>query len=156
MNAHITGVAHVKLPVSDLARSVAWYRALLDMELALEFVERGTLRGAALVHRASGVRIALRDRTVCAGQPVLTGFDAFALQVPTAQALHDLAARCERLGLPHEHQDRGRYGAALDVPDPDGTIVRFIYDAEEPPPFLGLEFDGSGLIGTYNHPRLSR
>src|SRR4029453_9433583 len=41
----VTRIRHAKLPVSDLQRSVAWYRALLDMELAAEFAEQGVVRG---------------------------------------------------------------------------------------------------------------
>jgi len=43
----ITGldrIAQVKLPVTDLARSVTWYCRLLDLRLWAEFVEDGVLR----------------------------------------------------------------------------------------------------------------
>lgn len=45
----ITGldrIAQIKLPVTDLARSVTWYRLLLDLRLWAEFVEDGVLGGA--------------------------------------------------------------------------------------------------------------
>ena len=48
MGVGVTKVLHVKLPVSDLATSVRWYAALMDLELSREFVEDGELRGAAL------------------------------------------------------------------------------------------------------------
>jgi catechol 2,3-dioxygenase-like lactoylglutathione lyase family enzyme len=41
----LTHIVQVKVPVSDLAASVAWYRKLFQLELAAEFVEEGMLRG---------------------------------------------------------------------------------------------------------------
>jgi catechol 2,3-dioxygenase-like lactoylglutathione lyase family enzyme len=46
MPAGITGldpIAQVKLPVTDLACSVTWYRQLLGLRLWTEFVEDGVL-----------------------------------------------------------------------------------------------------------------
>ena len=37
--AGLDRIAQVKLPVTDLARSVSWYRRLLDLRLWTEFVE---------------------------------------------------------------------------------------------------------------------
>jgi catechol 2,3-dioxygenase-like lactoylglutathione lyase family enzyme len=153
MSGDVTGIAHVKVPVTDLNRSVSWYRELLGLEPGLEFVEDGVLRGVALVDWSTGMRIALRDRTVCVGRPDLRGFDVFALRVPTAEALERIIERCDRLGLEYERQDRGPFGAALDVPDPDGTVVRFVYDRDEATAFVGLEFDHTG-VRTYETPRL--
>ncbi|WP_218038863.1 VOC family protein [Acrocarpospora pleiomorpha] len=36
---HVDRIAQVKLPVTDLATSVAWYRRLLDLRLWVEIVE---------------------------------------------------------------------------------------------------------------------
>jgi catechol 2,3-dioxygenase-like lactoylglutathione lyase family enzyme len=60
-------IRQVKLPVSDLAHSVAWYLSVLDLQLAAEFVQQDILRGAVLIDPAHGWVIALRDRAVCAG-----------------------------------------------------------------------------------------
>lgn len=45
--------AQVKLPVTDLARSVRWYRQFLDLRLWFEIVEDGVLRGAALIRSSA-------------------------------------------------------------------------------------------------------
>jgi catechol 2,3-dioxygenase-like lactoylglutathione lyase family enzyme len=47
--AGLDRIAQVKLPVTNLARSVAWYRRLLDLRLWTEFAEDGVLRGAGLI-----------------------------------------------------------------------------------------------------------
>src|SRR2546430_6131949 len=46
----LAGVHHLKLPVSDLARSIEWYRSRLGYAVEIEFVEQGTLMGVALNH----------------------------------------------------------------------------------------------------------
>jgi hypothetical protein len=48
MGIGMTGIQHVKIPVTDLPRSVAWYGQLLDLVPFREFVEHGDLRGVAL------------------------------------------------------------------------------------------------------------
>jgi catechol-2,3-dioxygenase len=37
----LAGVHHLKLPVTDLARSLEWYRSRLGYEVQVEFVENG-------------------------------------------------------------------------------------------------------------------
>ena len=66
MGIGLTKIKHVKIPVTDVQRSVTWYQSLLDLELYMEFVEQGVVRGASLLDRDGGYEIALRDREVCA------------------------------------------------------------------------------------------
>ena len=56
----LAGIHHLKLPVTDLARSLEWYRSRLGYQLQIEFVEQGTLMGYALAHPAGGPDLALR------------------------------------------------------------------------------------------------
>lgn len=155
MSAQIR-IRHVKLPVTDLARSVTWYRDLLDLALAAEFCEAGELRGAQLMH-TSGFGIALREREYCASKPDLDGFDAFALEVDSVADLHHFASRAAELGYVHsEVVDRGEYGAFLDVTDPDGTVVRFL--ANNPllaDQFVGVDSDAEGGFTLYDTPKLT-
>jgi catechol 2,3-dioxygenase-like lactoylglutathione lyase family enzyme len=143
--------------VTDLQRSLAWYQSLLDLELAAEFAEEGVVQGVQLVDPAGGFGIALRLREFCASKPVLTGFDVFALEAESVAALRQLAQRCHRLGVAHGGvQDRGQYGAFLDIPDPDGTVLRFL--ANNPikeGQFLGVDIDASGQPVLYSAPKLT-
>ena len=41
----LDGVHHLKLPVTDLARSIAWYASRLWYAVAVEFHEDGHLAG---------------------------------------------------------------------------------------------------------------
>ena len=81
MGLGLTTLWQVKIPVTDVPRSVRWYQTLLDLELLAEFVEQGVLRGAALLDRDGGYVIGLRDREVSAGHPDLSGFDLLGLRV---------------------------------------------------------------------------
>ncbi|MBL1075985.1 VOC family protein [Nocardia sp. 2] len=148
-------IRHVKLPVTDLPRSVTWYRDLLGLDLAAEFSEAGALRGAQLMH-PSGWGIALREREHCASKPDLTGFDAFAFELDSVDELHALAARAAELGYEHtEVVDRGAYGAFLDVVDPDGTVVRFLaHNPLHAGRFVGVDSDSSGGFTLYDTPKL--
>lgn len=151
----LTRIRHVKVPVTDLQRSLVWYQALLKLELAAEFAEQGVLRGVQLMDAGGGFGIALRDRKFCTGNPTLTGFDVFALEAESVTALRDLAERCDRLAVAHGGvQDRGSYGAFLDVTDPDGTVVRFV--ANNPinaGRFLGVDIGSDGQPVFYTVPR---
>lgn len=156
MGLGLRRIRHVKLPVTDLARSVAWYRSLLELELAGEFAEDGELRGVQLVDPDGAFGIALRVREHCANRPDLAGFDAFALEAESVAALHRLAERSDQLGVPHGGvQDRGEWGANLDIADPDGTVLRFLAgNVLEPGTFHGFDFHSDGTIALYPGPRL--
>jgi catechol 2,3-dioxygenase-like lactoylglutathione lyase family enzyme len=122
--ASINGIHHVKLPVSDVARSRAWYERVLGFELAIEFVEDGEVRGVALRRNDCPPDIALRhdpDRA-----KVLAGFDALALLVPTREDVHAWKAALDDAGEPHHGVVTGHGGGVVLVGlrDPDGVEIR--------------------------------
>jgi catechol 2,3-dioxygenase-like lactoylglutathione lyase family enzyme len=153
----VTKVLHVKLPVTDLQRSVTWYGRLMDLALAHEFVEEDELRGAALRSAEGDFSIALRLRRYCAGSPDLTGHDVAAFHVESRDALHDVQRRAADLGAVHtDVQERGPGQAVVDVTDPDGTVLRFFWvdPAAAPETFVGYVFDGDGPPMLVGEPRL--
>jgi catechol 2,3-dioxygenase-like lactoylglutathione lyase family enzyme len=155
--AGITGldrIAQVKLPVSDLAISVAWYRRLLDLRLVVEIVEDDVLRGAGLIDPQGRFNIALRDRSVCASQPDLSGFDVVAFLPASRSVLDAMAARCDRLGIRHNGVQDTPAGTLLDVPDPDRTVLRFYHFTDPTEGFTGVQFRHGRHVGTYQTPRL--
>jgi hypothetical protein len=51
-------------------------------------------------------------------------------------------------------QDQGAYGASLDIPDPDGTVLRFLANNPfGPGTFLGVEFTADGTPQVYQTSR---
>lgn len=120
----LDGVHHVKLPVSDLARSRAWYESRLGYQVSIEFVEHGALAGLSMTHPNGGPMLGLRrdpERAVAAA-----GFDYFSIGVPDKPALDALAARLTALGERHAGVHFATIGWILpDTHDPDGHEVRF-------------------------------
>src|SRR3954453_17929242 len=152
----IVGVRQIKLPVSDLAISARWYADLFDLELANEFYEDDAVRGVVLADHAAGFVIGLREREYCASGPVLDGFDVCAFMLRTAEEMSTVIDRCAELGIEHgDVHDRGDFGIAMDIADPDGTVLRFVAGAHTGPPgaFAGIEF-GSGPPIIYDKARL--
>jgi catechol 2,3-dioxygenase-like lactoylglutathione lyase family enzyme len=152
--AGLDRIAQVKLPVTDLARSVRWYRELLGLRLFAEFAEDGVVRGAGLIDPHGRFCIALRDRTVCAGTPRLDGFDVLAFTPSSRAVLDEIMARCRRYGIAHAEPHDTPAGTILDVPDPDGTVLRFYHFTAGTAGFTGIESRAGAIVGSYPEPRL--
>ncbi|MGV9711094.1 VOC family protein [Gordonia sp. NPDC003424] len=150
----ITGIAQVKLPVTDLARSVAWYRDVLGLRFWTEFVEDGEVRGVGLIDDDARFNVALRLREHCANEPDLHGFDIVAFTPGSRAALDVLAERCGRLAVTCSAIADGPEGARLDIPDPDGTVLRFYHFTAPTSGFTGIVLEDGQLVSTYDSPRL--
>jgi catechol 2,3-dioxygenase-like lactoylglutathione lyase family enzyme len=120
----LAGIHHLKLPVSDLATSLEWYRSRLGYAVQVEFVEQGTLMGVVLSHPGGGPDLGLRldpGRARAAA-----GFDYFSIGVPDKPAMDRLAGRLDALGQPHAGVHEASFGWILpEVLDPDGHTLRF-------------------------------
>jgi catechol 2,3-dioxygenase-like lactoylglutathione lyase family enzyme len=120
----LDGIHHLKLPVTDLDRSLAWYQTRLGYELRAEIIESGTKMGLAMSHPNGGPSLALRldpDRAAAAA-----GFDYFAIGVPDKPAIEALAQRLTELGDDHAGVHAATLGWILPLlHDPDGHEVRF-------------------------------
>ncbi|WP_433565758.1 VOC family protein [Nocardia sp. CA-151230] len=120
----LAGVHHLKLPVSDLARSIDWYRTRLAYKVGVEFREQGDLRGVALHHPAGGPMLGLRldpEKAAAAA-----GFDYFSIGVPDRTAMEALAMHLTALGESHAGVHFATIGWILpELHDPDGHEVRF-------------------------------
>ncbi len=123
----LAGIHHVKLPVTDIARSLEWYETRLGYTKEMEFVEDGTLMGVVMSHPAGGPSFALRlDAEMAAGS---AGFDYFAIAVPTKPDIVELADRLTKMGDEHGGVQDTPFGCVLPfLHDPDGHEVRFYFD----------------------------
>lgn len=124
----ISGLHHVKLPVSDVAASQAWYEKVLGFEAVIDFVEDGELMGVALRRDGCQCQLALRrdpDRA-----RALSGFDAMALLVPTRDDVRAWMAVLDSAGEPHGGLVTGHDGGTVLVglQDPDGIEIRLYAD----------------------------
>ncbi len=124
----ISGIHHIKLPVSDVPRSRAWYHRVLGFETVIEFVEDGVVEGVALRRDDCQPQVALRRDPVRARS--LSGFDAVALLVSSRDEVEQWSTRLDDLGEPHGGLVQGHEGGAVLVGlhDPDGIEIRLYAD----------------------------
>ena len=118
----ILGLHHVKLAVTDLQRSRAWYERVFRLEPMLEWPDaEGVVRGVR--YRAKGAfALALRENeTVALATP---GFDPFAILVRGQEDVEAWARRLDDLGIAHTPVRPGAEGYLLSFEDPDGLQLK--------------------------------
>jgi catechol 2,3-dioxygenase-like lactoylglutathione lyase family enzyme len=126
--AAITGLHHVRIPVSDVDISQDWYVRVLGFEAILyEEEERGPI-GTVLRHPARlFVGLHLDPNRAAA----LRGFAVLGLTVEGAAGLTRWIAHLDRLGISHGAPSSGHLGLYIDLHDPDGIIVQ-LHSGEQP------------------------
>jgi len=124
----LLGLHHVRVPVTGVETSREWYRDVLGLVPVLDYEEEEGLVGAVLNH-TSGVTLALHRDATRAG--ALHGFCPIALVVGPQAALHDWVSHLDALGVSHSGVQQGHLGLFVEVPDPDGILVR-LHTAEQP------------------------
>lgn len=150
----IVGARHAGITVSDLDRSLAFYRDLLGLELLWRrLYEEPEIRTITGVHDATAFDIAMLrvpgsdldielleyrgcERRSGAARPCDYGTGHFCVFVRSIDALHaDLLARGVRFHSDGPVEMTGganRGGKSLYSSDPDGYVIEF----HEPPPHL--------------------
>lgn len=120
----LAGVHHLKLPVSELDRSISWYASRLGYQVVIEFRAAGDRTGVSMTHPDGGPWLGLvldpaRARAAA-------GFDYFSIGVPDREHLDALAGHLSGLGEDHAGVHFATIGWILPMlHDPDGHEVRF-------------------------------
>jgi catechol 2,3-dioxygenase-like lactoylglutathione lyase family enzyme len=151
----INGIFCVMLPVTDLARSAAWYRDLLGLTYAREFFnDDGMVTGCAVVDPDARYMISFRLRSTTLGDPDLRGEHPIILAVPSRAALARVESHAASLGY---RPNSGEHGDAawVEVVDPDGIVLRFAFLTNPTTDFTGIHFDTAGDASSYTEPKLS-
>jgi catechol 2,3-dioxygenase-like lactoylglutathione lyase family enzyme len=149
----LLGVVQVTIPVSDLARSAAWYRDLLDLHYVREFTSDHRVTGCALADWKARYLIALRLRSTTAGDADLRGEHPVILEAIDAAAAERLRVRARARGIDSTsgtHLD----GTWIEFVDPDGIAVRIVHSATGPTTFIGVDFTADEAA-FYDSPRLA-
>jgi catechol 2,3-dioxygenase-like lactoylglutathione lyase family enzyme len=118
-----TGIHHVKLPVSDLARSREWYERVLGFTVEREFPDDdGVVRGVGGRLPGAYVPVALRQNAQAAAGNA--GFDPVSFAIADRVAAEQWTAHFDAIGVRHSAIRRATRGWVVDVYDPDGITVR--------------------------------
>jgi catechol 2,3-dioxygenase-like lactoylglutathione lyase family enzyme len=119
----LTGVHHVRLPVSDLARSRSFWEDLFGYEWDFDFPGEDGPAGVALRHPDGGPNLVLWLEH---GHERAAGFVSFGLGLPSAAAVEALRADLDARGVPHGGIQSAFVEVKLPfVEDPDGNLVSF-------------------------------
>ena len=121
----LSGIHHVKIPVTDIERSRHWYESVLGLRVQRDFRDDdGVVRGlAGTLSSPEGeafLSIALRQNPQAARGT--HGFDPLSLYVPDQEELEAWKDHLEGLG--HGVPEATPNGNVLLLHDPDGIEIR--------------------------------
>jgi catechol 2,3-dioxygenase-like lactoylglutathione lyase family enzyme len=134
----IAGIHHLKFPVADFERSVAFYERVLGARRLLALDHRkpdGELFAVILEVPQLGTHLELRLNPEAA--QAQKGFDPVTLAVQTLEDLHAWETHLTAHNVPHSPVLTGMKGWVLALEDPDGRHVRF-YTLETHGPELAV------------------
>ncbi len=152
--ADVAGIVQVSVPVTDLARSAAWYRDLLGLDHVREFGDDARVTGCALADWRARFLIALRLRADTAGEADLRGEHPVVLEATDPAAAARIRARAAALGIASTSGTLA-VGCWTEFVDPDGIALRIVHSAAGPRGFLGVHFRSDGDPTFYDTPRLA-
>src|SRR5882757_88010 len=128
--AELAGIFSVKLPVTDLQRSLQWYQQVFDVRPIIEFPDDtdGVVRGIACeVPGLGDTGLALREDPDHARG--ISGFAPVNFAVRDKAAIEAWAGRLDRLGIEHSPTIDATVGWLLVFYDPDGLELH-LYSRE--------------------------
>lgn len=130
MRPRLAGVHHVKIPVTDLDRSLAWYAEVFGFRVTVEFPDAdGSLGGVAGEAPGLGATLlALRVNPRAAAG--CEGFDPVGFAVDDRTDVEAWAAHLDRLAVPHSPVIEASIGWLLVFSDPDGLELHLYSWAE--------------------------
>ncbi|GAA2050154.1 VOC family protein [Catenulispora yoronensis] len=119
----LAGVHHVKIPVTDLARSVDWYGRVFGFAVTMEFPDSdGVVRGVAGEVPGLGDTL-LTLRVNPAAAEGCRGFDPVSFAVADQAAVQSWADHLDTAGVEHSPVIEASIGWLLVFDDPDGIQV---------------------------------
>ncbi|MQA10248.1 MAG: VOC family protein [Pseudonocardiaceae bacterium] len=125
----LAGIHHVKIPVTDLARSVDWYGKVFGYRTTWEFPEAdGVVRGVGGEVPGLGCTLAFRVNPKAAEG--CRDFDPVSFGVRDREHVEEWAAHLDGLGVPHSPVIEASLGWLLVFDDPDGLQLHLYSWAE--------------------------
>ncbi|MDL5156213.1 VOC family protein [Actinomycetospora termitidis] len=145
MTPPLRDIHHVKLPVTDLTRSIDFYTAVFDAHRLTEadhLDDDGRLY--AVILRVPGLSPLVELRLDPEQAAAHAGFDPLTLAVDDRAALEQWAAHLDHLGVEHSDQITAIQAWLVVFADPDGTRLR-LYTLEQHGPELPTNVDDSWI-----------
>lgn len=124
----VRGVSHLSLSVTDLARSLEFYRHVVGLPVLVEPFEGAAFSGREAMLLAGRVAIALQAHDSSDGSrfdPLRTGLDHLAFHVSSYAALEDRVAHLRRSGVECSDPRKVMFGWIVEFRDPDGIQLEF-------------------------------
>ena len=140
MPVSTTGFGHVRLTVTDVGRSRAFYDRVLGFPVAFEVpADADEATRASLAFLYGGVIYAVPGGGLLGLRPVApegdrfdedrVGLDHLSFAVPTTGDLHDAAALLDEAGVAHGGVKDIGIASILEFRDPDGIALELIAGA---------------------------
>jgi len=124
----IVGLHHLRLPVSDSWQSRDWYMDVLGFLPLLDVTEESSVVGVILRH-PQGLILGLHQDAERAES--LSGFSVLGLALSGRDELEHWERQLTERAITHGPVLKGHLGWYMDLPDPDGIVVR-IHSGEVP------------------------
>jgi catechol 2,3-dioxygenase-like lactoylglutathione lyase family enzyme len=117
----LDGLFAIKIPVTDLARSIEWYSSVFGLRPVLEFPDDdGVLRGVACeAPGLDGTMVALRENPGVAR--AIAGFDPVLWGVTDREGIEEWIAHLDALGIRHSPVIEATVGWLVVFHDLDGV-----------------------------------
>lgn len=125
----LAGIHHVKIPVTDLARSLQWYRQVFGLRPIMQFPEAdGVVRGfAGEIPGLSPTLVSFRVNAAAAEGN--RGFDPVSFAVRSHDDLRAWVDHLDSLNIKHSPIIEASVGWLLVFDDPDGlTLHLYTWD----------------------------
>jgi glyoxylase I family protein len=123
----IKGFTHVSLSVTDLDRSLAFYRDVLGLPTFVDRFAGSAFDGEEVMLLAGRTALCLQAHKASSGErfdPRRAGLDHLALAVESMNELEEYAARLAELGIEHSGiRPITRFGHFIELRDPDGIQI---------------------------------
>jgi catechol 2,3-dioxygenase-like lactoylglutathione lyase family enzyme len=121
----LAGLHHLKLPVSDLDASLAWYQRVFGAQHLAQFdhIDDNGARYAVIV-ALPGLSTPLELRWAPGAAGAIRGYDPLNLAVGATEDLDAWERHFNAVGVEHSSVIQGGAGKLLVVADPDGIFVR--------------------------------
>jgi len=126
----LTGFSHLSLSVTDLDRSLAFYRDVLGAPVMAEPYVHPRFEGRLALVLVGGTGLDLQEHARNDGEkfdPARTGLDHLGFSAESMAELEAWAARLDDARIRHSLIREVDSGAVFDFQDPDGIQLEFFF-----------------------------